>query len=439
MYLRLLGFVIFIHLVGSVYAQGNNVSSVPDTLTLALADAEKIMISQNLILLARQYDISAARALVLQAKLWDNPSMYLETNPYNGQTRKFFAYFPSDQVNANGQYMGNETIGSIDQVIKTAGKRSNLVKLNRINAEIAEYVFYDALRSLKYTLRDDFSLLIQFQQSIKLLNEEIVAADRLVNITQEQLLKGNFAEKDLIRLQALEFSLQMMKRDFLKQSADTQAEMKTLLGVKPNVYLVAVRDTAIYSRPIPPVVEPLLETAQEKRADLKAMEGQFRAAEMNVRLQKSLAVPDADVTVNYTRYSNYIIDYIGLGLRVSLPLLNQNQGNIRNAKESVKSQQSSYSNYQKQVNNEVVAAYSQLQNSKSAYESFDRPFIGKFDTYFKKLLINFQRRVIGLIEFIDFFETYRDTKLSSFNLEQDYFEAMELLNFKVGTEVINTK
>jgi len=54
-------------------------------------------------------------------------------------------------------------------------------------------------------------------------------------------------------------------------------------------------------------------------------------------------------------------------------------------------------------------------------------------------LINFQRRVIGLIEFIDFFETYRDTKLSSFSLEQDYFEAMELLNFKVGTEVINTK
>jgi cobalt-zinc-cadmium efflux system outer membrane protein len=417
----------------------SNNTTKPDTLTLTLADAEKIMISQNLTLLARKYDISAARAQVVQAKLWDNPTMYFETNPYNGQTRRFFAYYPSNEVTANGNYAGNETIGSIDQVIKTAGKRSNLVKLNRINAEIAEFVFYDALRSLKFALRSDFSLLIQFQQSVQLLNDEIMAAERLINITQEQLLKGNFAEKDLIRLQALEFSLQMMKRDFLKQSTDTQAEVKNLLGVKPNVYLVAIRDTSIYSRQIPQLVDPLLEMAQEKRSDLKAMEGQFRAAEMNVRLQKSMAVPDADVTINYTRYSNYIIDYIGLGLRMELPLLNRNQGNIRSAKEALNSQQSSYNNFQNQVSNEVVAAFNELHNSKNAYESFDRPFIGKFDIYFKKLLINFQRRVIGLIEFIDFFETYRDTKLSSFNLEQDYFEAMELLNFKVGTEVINTK
>jgi cobalt-zinc-cadmium efflux system outer membrane protein len=434
---RLAFFILCIHgFVLTASAQAGTSKTGTDTLSITLKDAEALMIAQNLQLLARKYDIEAAKAQIIQARLWDNPILYAETNPWNGQTGKFLKYYPSGVTDAKGNIAGSEAIGYINQLIKTAGKRSNLVNLNKINAQISEYVFYDLLRSLKYTLRDDYSLLIQFQQSIQLLDEEIVSIERLVRITQEQLAKGNFAEKDLIRLQALEFALQMLKRDYKMQSSQTQAEIKTLLGLKPTVVVQALRDSSIFSRKMMLPPDSLIEMANKNRADLKVMEGQWQSALMNVKLQKSNAVPDFSVTVNTTKYSNYVVDYIGLGITTNLPLLNRNQGNIKTAKFNSLSAEGDFNNYTKKVSNDVVASYSNLLVSRDAYEGFDKPFVGRFDIYFQKLLINFQRRVIGLIEFIDFFETYRDTKLASFNLEQDYFESREQLNFNVGTDVI---
>ena len=44
-----------------------------DTLSITIQDAEKIFLQNNLSLLAAKYNIDANRALIRQAKLWDNP------------------------------------------------------------------------------------------------------------------------------------------------------------------------------------------------------------------------------------------------------------------------------------------------------------------------------------------------------------------------------
>lgn len=406
-----------------------------DTLALGLKEAESILIKNNLQLIARRYDIETARAQILQARLWDNPSVYVETNPHNRISGSYFHFVPADQQ-TNGTYSGNELIASIDQVIKTAGKRSNLVKLNKVGTEIAEDVFSDLMRSLKYTLRVDYSLLIQFQKSIDLLDNETRSIQVLIDIIHEQLLKGNFAEKDLLRLQALAFDLQMQRKDFVNQMADVEAEVKTILGAKQNAFVKPAVDSTLYRRVIPDSIDSLLSLALENRPDLKLAEAQYRSSAINLKLQKSMVYPDLDVTLNYTRYSNYITDYYGLGLRLPLPLLNRNQGNIKGAKSDIQSNRSDFENQKITTVNEVSANYLQLHVAKNAFENFDRPFVGRFDQYFQKLILNFRRRVIGLIEFIDFFETYRDTKLASFNLEQDYFQAQEQLNYSIGKDII---
>jgi len=410
-----------------------------DTLSMTLLEAESIMVKNNLELIARRYDIETARAQVLQAKLWDNPSFYVETNPYNHISGRSFSYAHQGEgtLTPNGLVpSSNEVIASIDQIIKTAGKRSKLVGLTKIGSEIAEDVFADLVRSLKFTLRNDYSQMVQFQKSIDLLDEESASIQTLVKITNEQLLKGNFAEKDLLLLQALEFSLQMQRKDFVKQMATVEAEFKTLVGVRNTAFVKPVADSTLLQRVTPNSIDTLVNVALENRPDLKVFEAQFRASDQNLRLQKSLAVPDLDVTLNYTRYSNYITDYVGLGLRLPLPLLNRNQGNIKSAKSSIQSNSADFENQKTKTVNDVISAYLQLQVTKNAFQNFDRPFVGRFDVYFQKLILNFRRRVIGLIEFVQFFDTYRDTKLASFNLEQDFWQAQEQLNFSLGMDVI---
>ena len=64
-----------------------------DTLQIDLAGAEMAMVKNNLQLLARRYDIETARLKILQAKLWDNPSFYVSTNPRNNATENIFTMF----------------------------------------------------------------------------------------------------------------------------------------------------------------------------------------------------------------------------------------------------------------------------------------------------------------------------------------------------------
>ena len=61
----------------------------PDSVQITLADAEHLFLQKNLSLLAQQYNIDISKALVQQAKYWDNPVLNTDQNIYDG---KFFRH-----------------------------------------------------------------------------------------------------------------------------------------------------------------------------------------------------------------------------------------------------------------------------------------------------------------------------------------------------------
>ncbi|NNU33461.1 TolC family protein [Mucilaginibacter sp. S1162] len=61
-----------------------------DTLALTFQGAEKQFLANNLELLAQKYNIDASKALITQAKLWDNPTLSTDQNIYDGGSKKFF-------------------------------------------------------------------------------------------------------------------------------------------------------------------------------------------------------------------------------------------------------------------------------------------------------------------------------------------------------------
>src|SRR5258708_5932494 len=93
-----------------------NAQSTQDTTRLSLQEAESIFLQKNLNLLAAKYNIDINKALIEQAKLWDNPVLSTDENIYDGAKGdgKFFVH--------------NSTRGQIfiqvTQLIKTAGKRT---------------------------------------------------------------------------------------------------------------------------------------------------------------------------------------------------------------------------------------------------------------------------------------------------------------------------
>src|ERR1700712_2221299 len=60
-----------------------------DTLRLTLPETEKQFLEKNLQLLAERFNIDAAKAQVMQAKLYNNPNFSYTANIYNPDQKKW--------------------------------------------------------------------------------------------------------------------------------------------------------------------------------------------------------------------------------------------------------------------------------------------------------------------------------------------------------------
>ena len=68
------------------------------------------------------------------------------------------------------------------------------------------------------------------------------------------------------------------------------------------------------------------------RPDLKKAKVGVTAAKANLRLQRSMAAPEFAVKGMYDRAGNFINNYFAVGVSLSVPIFNRNQGNIKSAK-----------------------------------------------------------------------------------------------------------
>ncbi|GHV45270.1 hypothetical protein FACS1894180_7640 [Bacteroidia bacterium] len=139
-----------------------------DTLKITIAQAEKQFLEKNLQLLAERYSIDAAKANLLQAKLFHNPTVSAGINIYNPESSRWFGVSKN-----SGQY----TV-AVEQLIRLGGKRNKEIALAKLDIQLSENQLYDLLRTLKFSLNSVFyeahftyKSLCSFDNQIALLEE----------------------------------------------------------------------------------------------------------------------------------------------------------------------------------------------------------------------------------------------------------------------------
>jgi cobalt-zinc-cadmium efflux system outer membrane protein len=398
-----------------------------DTLKITFPDAEKQFIENNLSLLAQKYNVDASKALIQQAKLWDNPTLSTDQNIHDGSSNKFFNH-------SNG---GGQIFVQLNQVFTTAGKRGKQVKVAEDDAKVQEAAFNDLMRNLRYNLQLDFGQLGSLNAQQAVYQNEIKAATELVNAIQKSYDVGNTSAKDLIRLKALLFGLQNDMVENNRQINDLQTELKTLLQTKETTFVQPV----INDKPLETVdldVQSLISQALTNRPDYLSNQYQLSSATHNLAYQKALAVPDVTLGVSYDQNSSYAPHYYGLQVGFPIPLFNRNQGNIKSAQYNIKSQESTLKQNEFQLKNDVVAAVNQYKLNIQLFSTQQIAFNEQYDKLFGAMLKSFQQRQISLVEFVDFFDTYKDTKLKILQQQFNLQKAIADLNFAVGTTVIKS-
>ncbi len=402
-----------------------------DSLRLSLPAAEKIFLQKNLTLLAAKYNIDASKALIQQAKLWDNPILSTDQNIYDGAKGdgKFFAHDAS-----RGQVYVQLT-----QLLRTAGKRNKLAQLAIDNTSIAAEQFDDIMRTLRYALRTDL-LEINHQLKLKIIFEsEIAALKNLVAGMDEELKAGNIAMKDNMRLKALLFGLQNELVNIDAAMMPVQAELKLLLQAPDSSFIVPqlIYKFANITTFIIPQKDSLIQVALQNRADAKLAKTALDYQKDNLTYQKALAKPDITIGTEYDQRSSYNPNYVGLAVAIPLNIFNKNQGNIKAAAYNIKQQESLSSLQYSKITNEVNAAASRFIYLQQVNNLQQLDFSRKYDELFQSMVKSYKERQINLLEFIDFTDAYKDTKLKLTEQHNNLLKAAEDINYTTNSNIIS--
>lgn len=323
-------------------------------------------------------------------------------------------------------------------MILLAGKRNKQIKIAESNAELASLQLFDLIRTLKYTLRTDFYTIAYLQESEKLYEKEINYLKQVVEAFKQQEGKGYIAEKEVIRIKAQLYALQNEYNDLINQINDTESELRLVLQVK-NVYVIPkINEQVINSLdPLKFSLSTFIDTAYRNRSDLQIAKVNSNISKLNYSYQKALAVPDLTASLSWDKQGSYAQNFHSAGIAIDLPFFNRNQGNIKSAKYMIDYNLSLQKSAEATVEEQISRALQKAIDNHKLYQNMDPKFSKDFDRLLHEVLINYQKRNIGLLEFLDFYDAYKQNALQLNSIKTNRITAFENLNFYTGTNFFN--
>lgn len=393
--------------------------------TVTLEDCESQFLKNNLFLLASQYNIDASKALTIQARIWDNPTITAELNAYNPERNQYF------DIGKEGQ----KAFG-IEQLIYLGGKKRNEVKLAQTNEQLAELQFNDLLRTLKLQLRKSFYTVYYNTKSLETTDKQLAHIEDLINSYSIQAQKGNIPLKDVVRLQSLYLNFKNERMEVVNNNIEEQANLKLLLNSTETIAPI-VSDTEFnkYLKTFNFDLKSFEDQAVANRPDYLAKQKEIDANEINVKWQKSLSVPDITVGATYDQRSGAFNKEANLTLGIPLPLWNKNKGNIKYAQTILDQSKVEKQNFDLQLQTEITSAWNKWDESRKNYAVIKPTVNADFDAVYNGMLTNFQKRNVSLLEFTDFMESYNQATVQVNELKKKLALSGEELNSTINKDL----
>jgi len=402
-----------------------------DSLKLSIRQADSLFILQNVSLLAEKCNINSAKAQIIQAKLFSNMTISATQNVINTEY----------QTNGGRKWLDmtdkGESSAQIQKLFRLAGKRNKQIQIAELTASREEQVYFDLLRTLKYSLRSGFYNLYYLRQIIGVYDREIASMHKLIDGYQRQFEKGFISKKELLRLRSALFSLENEKIGFTTQVISTQNDFNVMMHTS-NIYYLPQFDAGSLMKLSPDnlKLQALIDTAFVHRHDLKMAQSDLSINRANLAYQKSLAVPDLTLSAGWDKNGGFIHNYNFIGMQIDLPFFNRNQGNIKSARYNLESSQYKLKSAEDIVKSDVLGAYANAVETNQLYTKFDNTFMTDLETLNQEMLNNFEKKNISLIEFLDYYDAYKENAVQLNTLLYNRINAFENLNFSVGKDII---
>ena len=414
-------------------------SQTQDTLKLKLAQAENLLLENNLSILAERLSIDIANAEVIQARVWPNPTLEVdEVNLWTADYQKKTgeeqpSLFGSDSF---GQF--RQISAQIEQVIETAGKRKKRIELAEVSAAMAESYLEDFLLSLKTEFRKTIHE-FQFHEAYEeMLSRQLNSLENIVNAYQKQYDQGNVNKAELIRLKASLLSIKDELIEERKALNELNKELVVMLNLPNQTILsfgTAFNPDNEYQLPFNYTLNYFQEEALRNRPDVALSKLNIERSQKELSYEKAMATPDITLSAGYDRGGNILQDFIGFGFSIDLPFFDRNKGNIKKAEFAVEQQNYLNDNKLLEVREEVRKSYKNFLEAAHFFDDIDSEYLEGLDKTMEAYTEYFKLQSINIITYMDFLESYIDTKRTILENQQEYLDDLEELKYNTGLEI----
>jgi len=395
-----------------------------DTLRVSIQQADSLLVTRNLSLLAFRYEVDKAEARKVQEKLFSNPQLYTEWNLHNPTAEKWF------DTGKNGQ-----KIVQLQQVFRIAGQRRTAIRLAEEEKRMTEWQYYEIARNLKYELHVSFYRYFYLNHAIVNIRSRLDLLKGLITIYEQQYNKGNISLQELARLKSVYFEINNKVNDTQTELVRQQENLRVLLA--DERFVVPMRQPTDAVVPgLPAVTLPqLIERSMENRPELKTARSIQAQNELRLALERKEAIPNLTAGAIYDQAGSYVPHYTGLSVGLQVPLFNRNQGRIQEAKAGMAQANVLMQSQRQQITAEVTAAWEVFQVLDAQYKASGGDFEAQLDLLSKGLVSNYSKNNISLLEFTDMFEAYNSSIIELNQLKADLNKSYEELNYAVGEDL----
>lgn len=394
-----------------------------DTLRLSIRRADSVFLAKNYYLLAASMDIEAQRAQIIQAKIYPNPVFTADINAYDPSNNRAF------HTGKTGQ-----KAFQLEQLIILGGKRHVEIELAKTNVGIAELEFQQLVRELKFRLHSDLYTIGQQDFLLRKYANQLNLLDTLLKSYEIQANKGNIALKEVVRLRGAYIQLNNDRAELFQSYIQTQTDLQVLLQTSA-IILPDSTESNLSHYLIPSSVGDIQTAAMENLPELLVIRQNKVLAEQYLNYQKRAAVPDINLFASYDQRGGAFNNQVNAGISIPLPFWNRNQGNIKTSQYRL--QEAEYNLLAKE--NEIVSRinnnYAYYIQTVSEYKKSNELYNNDFEKTVEGMTVNFQKRNVSMIEFIDFFESYNDVLAELVRIKTQLVISAEQINLLTGKDI----
>jgi outer membrane protein, heavy metal efflux system len=220
---------------------------------------------------------------------------------------------------------------SFDIPVETAGKRGKRIAQAKFNSEAAKWNLVSAEWQARSRIRAALLSLYAARENESLLEHQETAQSNVVRLLQGQLEAGVISSYDVTQARIAEETTQLSLLDARGQIKQARVQLAGALGVPAQALEAAEFDfSALAELPSALTAPEVRRDAALNRADIRGALAQYAASQSALQLEIAKQYPDVHLNPGYEL--DQTDNKWTLGLTVDLPVLNQNQGGIAEAK-----------------------------------------------------------------------------------------------------------